>query len=176
MENAPTKIESVASNNNDAAESQESHPQKIGVIRVPFGEEVASIISTSGSPAVGNTVSNAVVSREDILRRAKLLAPGIKQCAKLLSRTTVKILRGQLRGVGVVDSRATEIAEIAGWSDDCIDTLKDSGSRLLAPRIKNEEAADVLALSGCLVEISGGILDVVMEIRKLGEEIKLARK
>lgn len=174
MENVLSKIEPATSVDSLPIKSEENNAPKIGVIRVPFGEEIAG--GASAAPSNGSSIPVAVSSREDILRRAKLLAPGIKQCAKLCSRTTVKILRGQLRNVGVVDSRATEIAEIAAWSDDCIETLKDSGSRLLAPRIKNEEAADVLALSGCFVEIAGGIADVILEIRKLGEDIKAARK
>lgn len=146
-------------------EAEKTSPPDIGIIRIPLPSE-------SATPGIIADSVAETISPDDLRRRAKMLAPGIEQLVKLCDRTTVKVLKRQLMSAGVTKDRAQEISECAGLSKDSIETVRESGSRILARRVKNEEAADYMALGGVAFEWLGGLTDVLSEIRLLRKAIE----
>lgn len=151
---------------------QEKVAPKLNRIVVP----VANKNNPSASSFTPVLLDKTVDSDADVLRRAKLLAPGIRSAIKLVDSTAARVTSKQIQKCGFESERADKIANSGKISDEAERSIVDAGSRILARRVKSDETADVIVLSTGLLAWTGGWMDVVNEIRQLRAEVAQMRR
>lgn len=144
--------------------SEKISASSIGTITIPLPGE--SSPAAPGAVASNSDAPVQDITPQELARRAKFMQPGVKSLIGIVNRTTVKIIRRRLATV-CAKNQAEEMAETASLSDESIQVAAESGSRILARRVANEEAADYIALGGVAFEYLGGITDLLAEIKKL---------
>jgi len=94
---------------------------------------------------------------------AKAVEPTAEQLIRFVDRISQRKIK-RLAEKASLGSRADEFAERVKLPNDSVNAAKAPLSRIIARRVKNDEALDWLALVAVAVEIQSGYSDVAKEL------------
>lgn len=115
------------------------------------------------------------ISSDDVLRRAKIISPGVDSTLSCLLGIARKGASFMGRGVFSVEQRNKAVSNI-DISDDSRQAYCDAWARVIARRTENGEVMDIVTIGAGTAEIISGFASCVMELKEMRDEILAATK